>query len=184
MNKKWIRVLLFCTLLTFSIFITGCESKEKVTEYPITLEQVLTEVNERNQSVIENYKIDHISDYCFDVDMDGFTEEELAKLFTLGYMTGVKPEKAKEDIDVLFRILEGSYAGYAYFGGAQAFDQAKADMLREIDTYGEKNISAANFTNLIRNHLDYVIDSHLVIGSTPLGFDEAYCWYDNNAYEY
>ena len=174
MNRKWVSVLLSCTLLTLSIVVTGCETNTKVTEFPITLKQVLSEVNERNQSVVDQFHIDNISDYYFDVDMDGFTEEELAKLFSPGYMTGVKPEKAKEDIDVLFRILEGSYAGYAYFGGAQAFDQAKSDMLYEIDTYGEKNISAANFASLIRSHLDFVIDNHLVISSVPLGFDEAY----------
>jgi hypothetical protein len=184
MNMKRIRILLFSALLIFSTLLSSCQSDEKVTEYPITLKQVLTEANERNHSVIDNFKIDNISDYYFDVDMDGFTEDELEKLFTPGYMTGVKPAKAKEDIDVLFRILEGSYAGYAYFGGAPAFDQAKADMLSEIETYGDKNISAADFAKLIRNHLGFVIDNHLVIGSLPLGLEEAYCWYDNNNYEY
>ena len=184
MNIKQIRVLLPGTLLTLSIILTGCETNEKVTEYPITLEQVLTEVNERNKSVVDNFIIDDISDYYIDVDMDGFTEDELKELFTSGYMTGVKLEKAKEDIDVLFRILEGSYAGYAYFGGTQAFDQAKADIISEIETYGEKDISAVDFINLIQGHLDFVIDSHFLISNVSLGFDEAYCWYDKNTYEY
>lgn len=183
-HMRWINVFLSGTLIILSSLLTGCKSEKKVTEYPITLEQVLTEANERNKSAIEHFDIGNISEYCSAVDMDGFTEEELEKFFTTGYMTGVKPEKAKEDIDVLFRILEGSYAGYAYFGGTQEFDQAKADMLKEIETYGEKNISAADFTNLIRDHLDFVIDSHIRIGSIGLGFDEAYCWYDNNTYEY
>jgi hypothetical protein len=178
-------ILLTGTLLMISILFTGCETNEKVTEYyPITLEQVLSEANERNQSIIEQFKVDSITDYCFDVDMDGFTEDELKELFTPGYMTGVKPEKAKEDIEVLFRILEGSYSGYAYFGGAQTFDQAKTDMLRDIDTFGEKSISTVSFTNLIREHLNFMIDSHFSIGGVPLGFDEAYCWYDRNAVEY
>lgn len=177
-------LLLISTLLILSISLSACISNMQVVEYPITLKQVLTEANERNHSVVDNFSINNISDYYFDVDMDGFTADELEMLFTPGYMNGVKPENAKEDIDVLFRILEGSYAGYAYFGGAQAFNQAKADMLSEIETYGEKNISATDFANLIRSHLDFVIDNHLLIGSIPLGFDEAYCWYDNNNYEY
>jgi hypothetical protein len=185
MFMKWNCILLSGALILLSILFTGCESKEKITEYyPITLKQVLSEANERNQSVIDTFNAGNITDYCFNVDMDGFTEDELKKLFTPGYMTGVKPEKAKEDIEVLFRILEGSYAGYAYFGGAQTFDQAKLDILSEINTYSEKSISTVNFTNLIREHLDFMIDSHFFIGGVPLGFDEAYCWYDRNSAEY
>ena len=183
-SVKMISVMLSSTLLITSIIVSGCEAKKEVTEYPVTLEQVLTETNERDKSIVDNFKIDNASDYYFNVDMDGFTEAELEKLFSPGHMTSVKPEKAKKDINVLFRLLQGSYSGYAYFGGAQVFDQAKKDMLTEIESYGDRTITTVEFTKLIRDHLDFVIDDHLLIGSVNLGFDEAYCWYDNNSYEY
>ena len=184
MSLKRVCALFTGILLILSITLTGCRTNEKITEYPVTLEQVLTEVNTRNQSIVNNLNTEYTTDYVFDVDMSGFTEEELSKLFTPGYMSGVKPEKAKKDIELLFRILEGSYAGYAYFGGAPAFDQAKSNILRDIETYGDKNISGPDFRALIVNHLAFVIDSHLSIGGFNPGFEEAYLWYDKNNYEY
>lgn len=183
-NMRWNHVLLIATLSTFIIFIAACQSKVKVTEFPITLEQVLNETNERNQSSIKTFKPTQITNNYYDVGKEDLTSEELEKLFTPGYMTGVKPTQAKEDIDVLFRILKSSYAGYTYFGAARTFDQAKQNILNNIEAYGEKSIPPSDFTKLIRDQLDFVIDSHLLIGRIPLSFEEAFCWYDDNAFEY
>lgn len=179
--KKQIIVMVLCISIAIIMLLAGCE---EATEYPVTLKQVLNEVNERNKAAVETANVTDVSEYCFDVNKNGFSNTELKELFTSGDMTNVKSEQAKEDIDILFRLLETSYGGYKYFGGAKAFDKAKSDIYSKIDLYGGGIIAATTLVDLIRNNLKFVIDSHIRIAGECLLFEEAYCWYDNTAYEF
>jgi hypothetical protein len=69
---------------------------------------------------------------------------------------------ALEDVEQLFYLLEKGYAGYGYFADKGSFDEAKGNIINELDS---KPIwTSDELSNLIHKHLSFLRDSHLSIG--------------------
>jgi hypothetical protein len=87
----------------------------------------------------------------------------------------VSAEKAAEDVERLFYLLENGYSGYGYFLNVGNFDEAKADILQGLRRRPIWN--SEELSSLIRGHLSFLRDRHLEIGrkkySSHLDF-----WYD------
>ena len=87
----------------------------------------------------------------------------------------ISAEKAAEDVARLFYLLENGYSGYGYFVNVGSFDEAEADILRELKRQPVWNHD--ELSSLIHEHLGFLRDRHLDIGgikySSHLDF-----WYD------
>jgi len=87
----------------------------------------------------------------------------------------ISTEKAAEDVERLFYLLENGYSGYGYFLNVGSFDEAKAGILQGLRRQPIWN--SEELSSLIRGHLSFLRDRHLEIGgkkySSHLDF-----WYD------
>jgi len=87
----------------------------------------------------------------------------------------ISTEKAAEDVERLFYLLENGYSGYGYFLNVGSFDEAKADILQGLRRQPIWN--SEELSSLIKGHLNFLRDRHLEIGgkkySSHLDF-----WYD------
>jgi len=84
-------------------------------------------------------------------------------------------EKAAEDVERLFYLLENGYSGYGYFRDVGSFDEAKAGILRELRRQPIWN--REELSSLIREHLSFLRDRHLEIGGKKYSSHLDY-WYD------
>ena len=98
----------------------------------------------------------------------GFIEKELDSL--TGYdkhgnvTDSISYEQAEIDVDLAFRIFKNCYSGYYYFGGDEAFEKAKEQVLSDCKLAGEKLTVGTLQEALIRN-LRFVKDGHFLINN-------------------
>jgi len=84
---------------------------------------------------------------------------------------------AVEDVERLFYLLETGYAGYGYFAEKGSFEDAKANIIDELDS---KSIwTSDELSNLIHKHLSFLRDSHLTIGEKKYANHMDY-WFDTS----
>lgn len=74
---------------------------------------------------------------------------------------------ALQDIDLLFRVLKSFYGPYAHFGGDEAFDAAKTQIVAEINA-GPDRFTLETLVNIIAKNLYFVKDRHMNIGPETL----------------
>ncbi len=87
----------------------------------------------------------------------------------------ISAEKAAEDVERLFYLLNNGYSGYGYFVNVGNFDEAKAGILREL---GRQPIwNRGELSRLIQEHLGFLRDLHLDIGGREYASHEDF-WYD------
>jgi len=87
----------------------------------------------------------------------------------------ISAEKAAEDVERLFYLLENGYSGYGYFVNVGSFDEAKASILRELGRQPVWN--SEEFSSLIHEHLGFLRDRHLEIGGKKYS-SHLDNWYD------
>ncbi len=80
----------------------------------------------------------------------------------------VSKSQAREDIDNLFSLLKFGYSGYSFFGGDEKFNDAKLNILDQINANESKNISTDLLITIISEHLNFVQDSHFAIDNQKL----------------
>ncbi len=82
----------------------------------------------------------------------------------------VDPERAAEEVELLFRALRFGYAGYQFFGGDAAFGAAKDAVLREISELSGLYDAIPNWRYLdaITGNLKFVHDAHLAFADRSL----------------
>ncbi|MEE1218629.1 MAG: S41 family peptidase [Ruminococcus sp.] len=177
MKNKVIAII----LVMMSVLSIGCSANTEEV-YNLTLDNVIKTVNDKNEKTLKNSATYDEAEYMIDHKNANFTEEEIEKLFTSAY-DSVTKEKAKEDVDMLFRVLKHLYAGYTYFGGDEAFNKAKEDIIANIDAYEKSKISQQAFSDLIIKPFTFVKDSHFaVLGKHPC--EEAYTYYESSKMEF
>lgn len=76
--------------------------------------------------------------------------------------------KALQDIDYLFSLLKYGYSGYEYFGGDEQFNAVKKDMINSITNLNEDHILVENILHIIYDNLNFIQDSHFIIGNYNL----------------
>ena len=87
-------------------------------------------------------------------------EKELLKSGNKGKEI-LTPEEAKEDMELLFKVLKGTYSAYYYFG-AENFETAKADILAWIDT--QTQVKSTELRDKLRNETEFMKDGHSWLG--------------------
>lgn len=87
----------------------------------------------------------------------------------------ISVEKAAEDVERLFYLLNNGYSGYGYFVNVDSFDEAKAGILRELRRQPVWN--GEELSSLIHRYLSFLRDRHLDIGGQEYATHEDF-WYD------
>jgi len=87
----------------------------------------------------------------------------------------ISAEKAAEDVERLFYLLNNGYSGYGYFVNVGSFDEAKAGILRELKRQPIWN--GEELSSLIHEYLSFLRDRHLNIGGQEYGSHKDF-WYD------
>ncbi len=87
----------------------------------------------------------------------------------------ISAEKAGEDVERLFYLLENGYSGYGYFLNVGSFFEAKVGILRELRRQPIWN--GEELSGLIHEHLDFLRDRHLEIGGKKYSSHMDF-WYD------
>jgi len=87
----------------------------------------------------------------------------------------ISTEKAAEDVERLFYLLNNGYSGYGYFDIVGSFDEAKASILKELECQPTWN--GEEFSSLIHEHLNFLRDRHLNIGGQKYGSHVDF-WYE------
>ena len=87
----------------------------------------------------------------------------------------ISKEKAAEDVERLFYLLENGYSGYGYFRDVGSFDEARAGILRGLRRQPIWN--REELSSLIHGHLSFLRDRHLDIGGKKYSSHLDY-WYD------
>lgn len=99
-----------------------------------------------------------------------FTKQEIEQITTGGRVDKLSRYQAKEDVEMLFRILESSYGGYDMFGGKKAFEQAKSRIYLQLERWEE--IDMNSFIDVILVELIFVKDYHFNIEGKRLQFQQ------------
>ena len=89
----------------------------------------------------------------------------------------ISREEAAEDVEYLFYLFSHGYCGYGYFQARGDFDDAKKNILKEVEMQPEW--SPDDLEHLIHENLTFVRDCHLRVGSYKYGSHEDF-WYDTS----
>lgn len=181
MTKKGITVLVVVSML---LAITSCgkknQSNEKKDDDPnaLTLSQVMKDVNQRNSDQLTKTQTVDKALYEADADNNAFTSEELEQLCTTHTAGIITQEEAIEDVNTMFKLLKNAYGGYTYFGGDQKIDEAKQQIINDIQS-GNENLTPNDFVLLLVKDMSFLSDSHMMFNGIHVG-QEAYCYYEDS----
>jgi len=89
----------------------------------------------------------------------------------------VSREEAAEDVEYLFYLFSHGYCGYGYFTTRGDFDEAKKNILRELET--SPTWSPGDLSQVIRDNLTFIHDCHLKVGAHKYG-DHQIFWCDTS----
>jgi len=176
-RAEWLAVLIAFTILSSATIAT-------LNSFPITVVQgslaensvALADWSDRTFSRASPEEVrDAVTQIQFIPDEEGLHFEELEMESDPKKPPFVSAEKAAEDVERLFYLLENGYAGYGYFSNVESFDEAKAAILRGLRRQPVWN--SDELSGLIQEHLGFLRDRHLDIGGLDYGGHEDY-WYD------
>lgn len=129
-----------------------------------------SEVNANRKAIIESSEPIDISKYTpdFKDDLHMFSEDEIKNLVEPKEMKNITKQEAKDDVEVAFNMLKYSYGAYEYFGGDEAFNKAKEDVLKKIDLMTDEIIAIEDLQNAIVKCLNFIKDGHFRINNDYL----------------
>lgn len=78
--------------------------------------------------------------------MNEFSKEELDLLLTEREEASVTGTQAKEDIEMLFRLLQTTYGGYYHFGGDEVFLPVRDNLIASVE---KKDLTGVD-SNLVK----------------------------------
>ncbi len=177
MKNKFLAIILVLILTIAS----GCSVKTEEVK-PLTLHSLIETVNKKNEAFINRDATYDEAEYTGDYEDIAFSDAEIKSLSSFDY-DNVTKEEAKEDVDMMFRVLKSLYAGYTYFGGDEAFNQAKNEIKSSIDSFEKNKINQQDFAQIIRQSLSFVKDSHFIVAGNQC-FDESHTYYESSKMEF
>lgn len=181
MKKSISLLLLLSTIIILSVLLsTGCNTTD-TTEY-LTLDNFIQSINEKNLQELQAPATYDEAQYLIDYEKEVFTDDEKSALLNVGY-NRVTKEEAKQDIETFFKFLKRYYAGYTYFGGDEKFEQAKQEILNNIDSSSKTKLNKTELSEIITPSLSFVYDSHFGIEGKQT-FKEAYTYYETSKMEF
>ena len=153
MMKKIISILLVAAMLT----LAGCSSVPQP-----TMEELMSGVNAEHQ-VVERFEGDlspYLREPTESIEFERLTlfpeakaEYQPKKVLTF--------EQAKEDIDFVFHVFHDTYGLYDYFGGDEAFSQAKQSVLQQCES--AETLTCEFLVQSLVQNLSFVKDGHFSI---------------------
>ena len=154
---------LFCCLAVLVSF-SGCTKvPQLVKDAQPTKEELLTEINEEHRRwdgdssdptpYLRHYDDPADAQKSTDYLTDTYSEYDGSK--------ELSSEEAEEDVDYLFDAFYYDFAFYDYFGGHAVFDQAKAEILQEVQE--KSNLTCEDLQEILVKHLTFIKDGHFNI---------------------
>jgi hypothetical protein len=123
-----------------AVLLSGCS--DKIKEEPVILDDLLTKLTEERKADISMPINDTSKNYVLTYDNElKLDYEVLMKLTTPADIDTITKDEAKEDVDMLFRLLRATYGAYSYFGGDEVFNNAKKEIEKGIslqDTWSKQ----------------------------------------------
>lgn len=161
MNSKL--VSLFCCLIMLVSF-SGCTKvTQLVKDNQPTKADLLAEINEEHRRweggssdptpYLRHYDDPADAQKSTDYLTDTYSEYDAAKELSL--------EEAEEDVNYLFDAFYYDFAFYDYFGGHTVFDQAKAEILQELQA--KDSLTCKDLQEILVKHLTFIKDGHFNI---------------------
>lgn len=161
MNSK-LASLLCCLIMLVSF--SGCTKvTQLVKDAQSTKAELLAEINEEHHRweggssdptpYLRHYDDPADAQKSTDYLTDTYSEYDAAKELSL--------EEAEEDVDYLFDAFYYDYAFYDYFGGHTVFDQAKAEILQELQA--KDSLTCKDLQEILVKHLTFIKDGHFNI---------------------
>lgn len=159
------RILSFLCCLVVLVSTCGCTKvTQLVKDNQPTKAELLAEINEEHQRweaapaadptpYLRHY--DDLADAQKSTDYltDTYSEYDAAKELSL--------EEAEEDVNYLFDAFYYDFAFYDYFGGHTVFDQAKAEILQELQA--KDSLTCKDLQEILVKHLTFIKDGHFNI---------------------
>lgn len=174
MKKPWY-------ILVIIVLLSGCSNKIK--EEPVILDDFITKLNEERKTDIsmplENAAKDYALAYDNELNLD---YDELMKLTTPADIANITKDEAKEDVDMLFRLLRASYGAYGYFGGDEVFNNAKKEIEKEISL--KDTLKRHEFLLILLENLSFLEDTHFSLNGYNTFFNEIYLYVENENREF
>lgn len=154
---------LLCCLIVLVNF-SGCTKvTQLVKDAQPTKAELLAEINEEHHRweggssdptpYLRHYDDPADAQKSTDYLTDTYSEYDAAKELSL--------EEAEEDVDYLFDAFYYDYAFYDYFGGHTVFDQAKAEILQELQA--KDSLTCKDLQEILVKHLTFIKDGHFNI---------------------
>lgn len=139
---------------------------------PVSLDDFLSEVNERRRAVAEGEPLD-LSPYMIDHPEQShtYTDKEMETLTTYrGEGENLTKEQLLADVDSCFTLLKTTYGAYDYFGGDEVFAPLMAGVKGELEALDAP--TAADLEDALADGLSKVVrDGHFQVGSHALRND-------------
>ena len=156
-------VSLFCCLIMLVSF-SGCTKvTQLVKDNQPTKADLLAEINEEHRRwesgssdptpYLRHYDDPADAQKSTDYLTDTYSEYDAAKELSL--------EEAEEDVNYLFDAFYYDFAFYDYFGGHTVFDQAKAEILQELQA--KDSLTCKDLQEILVKHLTFIKDGHFNI---------------------
>ncbi|MEG1256587.1 S41 family peptidase [Clostridium sp.] len=135
-------------------------------EYSIDFQDELSKINYKNTNI--SIPDVNIKDYTFSIsDDDMITYEDYSNIFLpkeVKSISTVIKNDAIEDINLYFKILKSTYAPYKYYGGDEAFLQAKEKILDYIYKYEGDTVNVNSLEDFMKESLNFIKDRHFYVG--------------------
>ena len=154
---------LLCCLIVLVNF-SGCtKATQLVKDAQPTKAELLAEINEEHRRYeggssdttpyLRHYDDPADAQKSTDYLTDTYSEYDAAK--------ELSPEEAEEDVNYLFDAFYYDFAFYDYFGGHTVFDQAKVEILQELQA--KDSLTCKDLQEILVKHLTFIRDGHFNI---------------------
>lgn len=130
-----------------------------------SISKLMKQIN-ANHKAIEKPKV-NFEDYIHDFSGEGFDISDYIPQNPDGYGKDyqddaiLSQEQAKADVEVLFQSLQSTYGAYYYFGGDEAFQTAKENLMKQCEE--EQELTCNKFMKLLLENLSFIRDGHFSI---------------------
>lgn len=159
------RILSFLCCLVVLVSTCGCTKvTQLVKDSQPTKAELLDEINTEHQRwsaapaadptpYLRHYDDPADAQKSTDYLTDTYSEYDASKELSL--------EEAEEDVNYLFDAFYYDFAFYDYFGGHTVFDQAKAEILQELQA--KDSLTCKDLQEILVKHLTFIKDGHFNI---------------------
>ena len=172
--RKRNKIIITLLLLIISV---GCSCVYLFRKYGTSEKSYKVLLNEINNS-IENNEINvngenvDISKYKYEYEPEelGIDEKDLVYIKSPDDSTQfenkiIGKEEAISDVEFMFKVLKHAYGCYNYFGGDEAFDNAKNNIVEEIKNDKGTVLSSERLSEIIIKNLNFIQDGHFTINN-------------------